>query len=220
VFRSRWNLNSAVRAEASQRDPRPLPRSTRWLAVVAGLVAAVAFFGYGLPGLFIASMPIVGASTEPYIGRPGKWLLIAGALNLTVVGTYAMVGHALALRSAWGADWDTIAVGFLLTVSVVLIGWCDVVLIIHFTRSRQSVVTPPPPDVVPLRWLVWLDAFFGTALFFPEAVRECIRTIRHGFGSIGGPTVSLVLFPALVLLIFDIALVANAVRSARLRRID
>lgn len=66
----------------------------------------------------------------------------------------------------------------------------------------------------PLRWLVWLEALIGSALFFPEAMSECIQLSRHALGVSLGSALPLVVFPSLVLLAFDVALVANAIRIA------
>lgn len=65
--------------DSTKLEGQILPLPVRAAAIAAGIVAIVALFGYGLPGLLIASMPIVGAAIEPYVGRIGKWLLIAGA---------------------------------------------------------------------------------------------------------------------------------------------
>ena len=196
----------------SKRTPQLLPQHTRQMAIAAGIAAILALFGYGLPGLLVGSMPIVGAAVEPYIGRLGRWLLAAGALNLTIVAAAGAIGHALALRDPAFRDSNAILGTSLLTLSLVLIVWCDAALVIQIVKSRDSAALIERPYFRPLRWLVWLEALIGSALFFPEAVSECIQLSRHALGVSLGSALPLVVFPSLVLLAFDVALVAHAIR--------
>ena len=198
----------------SKPAPQLLPRPTRQIAIAAGIVAILALFGYGLPGLLVGSMPIVGAAVEPYIGRVGRWLLIAGAFNLTIVAAAGAIGHALALRDPAFRDSNAILGTSLLTLSLVLIVWCDTALVIHTVKSSHSATPIEQPYLRPLRWLVWLEALIGSALFFAEAVSECIQVSHHALGVSLGSALPLVVFPSLVLLAFDVALVANTIRIA------
>jgi hypothetical protein len=208
-------VNTERDDDSLAREPRPLPRITRRLAIGAGIVAVVALFGYGWPGLVVGSMPIVGAAVEPQIGRLGKWTLVAGAAILTIVGGDGLIGHVLALRDPILRDVNTIAVGSLLMVSVALIVCCDISLVIHTVRSRRSAWPPERPYFRPLRWLVWLEAILGSALFFPEAARECNALRRHALGVDFGTALPIVIFPSLVLFVFDFFLIAHAIRLGR-----
>jgi hypothetical protein len=206
------SLDMNVQAgDPNKQEPASLPRYTRWLAIGAGVLATFVFLPYGLPGLLLASMPIVGAAVEPYIGRAGKWLLIAGAMSLTVVGAAGLFALVLRERSWPGSN--NIVFTSLLTISMALIVWCDVALIIHGLKTRHSPEPPERPYFRPLHWLVWMNALFGSVLFFPEAVRESMQLRHHVLGVTLGDAVPSVLFPSLVLLALDFALVINEIKT-------
>lgn len=189
-----------------------LPRGLRALAIVAGFFAAVTLFAALLPILLLALMLIVGGAVQPWSRRAGKWLLIAGAFSLTVIGGSSVVGVFFHLRSLAPFDFDTIALPLFFLILTVLIVWCDVWLILHWIKSKRRCELPEKEDLLhPLVFIVWLSAAGASAFFIPESVLECI--VNHAGVDFFDLTV--LVLPGLALAVLDVALLIQGIKELR-----
>lgn len=189
-----------------------LPRGVRWTAIAAGIVTAVIFFASGWLGLLLPSTLIIGAIVQPYVHRPGKWLLIAGAFSLTVMSASALAERSMRLRELFPLQFDNIVFPLLALILFILIIWCDVGLIVYALKSRSHSKSLGRENFHPLNWLVWLTAAGASAVFVPEGVRDCILLHRHVIG-VDFSVLPLFVLPGLALAVLDVALLTQGIKA-------
>ena len=115
-----------------------VPAKVRLLSTVTGCFTAIG--GSLLLGLFFSIPPIilvVGAIAQPYIRFVGKWLIVLGAtlLSLEVIVLATAIPEGVRLLRLYH-DQNFLATLSFSVVSVLLVGWCDVALIID-ARARE-----------------------------------------------------------------------------------
>ena len=114
-----------------------VPARTRWLAIAAGCVSGLAG---SLPfGPLFAALPAIlvfSAILQRWSPRPGRWLMWLGAFFLTLdVGVFFIPP---VLRPSHMLDGSILIVLSLYIVSILLVGCCDLALIIDSRRSRST----------------------------------------------------------------------------------
>ena len=129
-----------MRSHETSSNSETVPSKIRWLAIAAGVVSGIAgSLPFGPVYAFIPSLLILGAIIQPYIRRPGRWLLHVGAL---LVSFYVAL---FLLPAAVGIIWtallrsDSMLAALLLldVLSVVLISWCDFELVIEARQRKR-----------------------------------------------------------------------------------
>ena len=107
---------------------------TRWLAILAGCVAGIT--GAVSISLFfplVASLLIFGAIAQPRFHRTGFWLMLVGALFLSLyvlpIGAGILLGSFKTLRLYH--DFNIVAVTLGWAGSFLLLAWCDAALMIE-----------------------------------------------------------------------------------------
>jgi hypothetical protein len=117
----------------------PIAGRTRSLAILAGCVAAITG-AVSLSQLFpIVSSPLIfGAIAQPRFPRSGFWLMLVGALVLSVYmlpfGTVVLLDSFKTLRSHH--DFNIVAVTLGWVSSFLLLVWCDAALLIESHNLR------------------------------------------------------------------------------------
>lgn|GEM_PF-6058565 len=201
-----------MKTDSSESRTSPvLPRGLRVLAIATGLFTGFTFFAVVIPWL-LALMLIVGAAVQPYTHRAGKWLLMAGAFSVTMVSAESFIAQSMELRGSSSFDFDTMALPLFLLVLTILIVWCDVWLIVHAIKSRHRSELPGEEHFHPVNFLVWLTAAGASAVFIPEGVRLGVFVLRHVVGT-GLKDVPPIVLPGLVLLVLDVALLIQGIKS-------
>jgi len=117
----------------------PVAARTRWLAILAGCVAAITG-AVSVTLLFpiIPSILIFGAIAQPRFHRSGFWLMLVGALFLSLwvlpIGAVILLGSFKTLRLYH--DFNMVAGTFGWAASFLLLAWCDAALMIESRRLR------------------------------------------------------------------------------------
>ena len=112
---------------------------TRWLAILTGCVAAIT--GAVSVSLFFPIVPsllIFGAIAQPRFHRSGFWLMLVGAILLSLyvlpIGAFILLDSFKTLRLHH--EFNVVAVTFGWAGSFSLLAWCDAALMIESHKSR------------------------------------------------------------------------------------
>jgi len=194
-------------------------RRIRSLAVATGCFIAVggSSSAGGLYCPIVAGILVLGAIVQPHSPRAGKWLMWAGASLLTLLFVPFSI---LVLPKAIGGlryyhDYSDLGVISHWVVSLLLLIWCDTVLVIDTWRIRgvrEVAELRPPGDG---EWLVCLAAL-GLSLWL---LVICVLGVS-AYRRIGGLDILLMsLALGLLVVLFDVALAIKVVKMWRTRRI-
>ena len=181
------------------------------MAIVAGCFSAsvgLLVFGWLFP--VVPAFLVLGAIVQPHSPRPGRWLMWLGAFLLSLVvlpiGVETLLGGIRAL--GFYRDRFMLVPFSLSFVSVLLVLWCDAVLLIEdmtMRRNRKGTVQSPQQSS---HWLVWIAAVILSAYLTAMGM-----TALHAYDFHGRLDVLLTwVILSSVVLIFDVALVFQAVR--------
>jgi len=190
--------------------------SILWLAIATGVVTGVtSALTIGGFFVFIPALVVVGAITQRLLPSPGKWLLWTAAALLTI-SCLPVFGQALLQPQQFAT---ASLVGFVFTVSAVLICVCDVALVYaaFYPGGRmQASHLPFPRKAARLvgRLVIWCIAIVLSVWIvtgFQGAIYSYVHYQRLDI-------LVLVIVYCAVIAAFDIALVAEAVKAFRGRR--
>ena len=201
---------------AESSSGNTVPSRIRWLAIAAGCFSGlVGFLHYGPFFLLVPSVLILGAIIQPWSPRPGRWCLALGACIVTFYASFlAMPAVLLIKHLRLHHNFEDLIFLCLFLASVALVGWCDVALAVDARRSRGA---PGPKRHVFPRiedWIAWIIAFCLSLLVFPYSVRGILLYGRNDHLD----TLLLSMLLGLVIVLFDIALLINAVKMRRAQR--
>jgi hypothetical protein len=186
-----------------------VPGRTRGLAIVTGCVFGLTGSLLSGPLFFLVpSVLILGALLQPSSPRPGRWLMWLGAFFLTLY----MAGWVLILRPSSLIDSGLGQVfPFGIVLSLVLVGWCDVALIIDLRDSSNVAVLAVPGFPRLADWVVGVIATCLTAWVVWSILGNFYPVRNYGNWQLG-------LVVDVSVAAFDVAIVAHAVRMYRNRR--
>jgi hypothetical protein len=187
-----------------------VPPRTRGLAVVTGCFLGLAgSLSFGPFFSLVPSVLIIGALLQRSSPRPGRWLMWLGAFFLTLYTAGSLGPFILRPSRLLDSSFQQVlAFGIL---SLLLVGWCDVALIIDSRESSNVPVLavrgfPRPADgivgVIAVCLTAW-DVWSIVASFYP--VRN------YGNWQLG-------LVVDFSVTAFDVAIVAHAIRMYRNRQ--
>ncbi len=183
---------------------------TRWLVIITGCISGLAgSLSFGPLFSMLPALLISGAVLQRWSPRPGRWLMWFGAFWLTVdVGVF--LGPPV-LRRPRSLDGNVLVLLALCLLSLVLVGWCDVALIIDSRRSKNASASANREFPRAADWIVGAVALCltGYAVWPIHAIFDPVR--RHGDWEIA------LLFVVSVAA-FDTALARHAVKTFRARR--
>ena len=199
--------------------PRPHSGKVRRLPSL-GTACALAVVLFILPlGILFLSLAvplILGVIADFGSSRRGRWLMWLGAAYVSVTllqMEIVMLSEILAeVRSHHtGSGW-----GIFLFVSITSIVCCDVVFLIDAVRARRHPVTSDASFIGWGDWIVW-----GTALCFSVWAFAAIPLLVRVHQRLSGRSDILLTALASILIgvIFDVALVRDAVKTVRARRV-
>jgi len=139
------------------------------------------------------------------------WL---GALLLTLyVATFIVPATAGFIRHLYMYHTTTdLWILVPLALSVLLVGWCDLALFANAWKSRQAARAPEPFPAAG-DWLVLVLTISVNALVLPMGVGSLAAYLRHGgAGLLAAP------FYALIIVLFDAALVMSMIKMRQEQR--
>ena len=118
---------------------RGIPLKTRCLAIAAGSAfGIVGCFYYGPFFLFVPAILVLGTIVEPWSRGPGKVLLAVGAAVLTFYCVFLGLPALLLIRDLGTHHSFEDSIFLVLSLlSVVLVIWCDVMLVKNERKLRQ-----------------------------------------------------------------------------------
>ena len=126
---------------SSKKAVSVIPHRIRWLAISAGCVSGLAgLITVGLPPVFVPLPLILGAIVQPSAPRLGRWLLLVGAMLLSVSVGILFVPSAVERMAILSDNHDAgvVGVNFLFVLSIALVMWTDVELVINDRRRRSN----------------------------------------------------------------------------------
>jgi hypothetical protein len=191
-----------------------IPVRVRWLAIAAGLLSGLGgSLLFGPLFLLVPSVQILGAVIQPYSPRPGRLLLSMGVLLLSGYAGLFLAPQAFGaiLGSRSEFDLSHVALFVLLLVALLSVAWCDVAFIKAIRQIRQSPSIGAQRFPGPGDWIVWITAICISVWILPMSLQSAFVYRRTGRLDI---LLSSTAF-GLVVLLFDAALVVNAVRLSR-----
>jgi hypothetical protein len=184
---------------------------TRWLAIVAGCVSGIAgSLPFGPLFSVYSSLLIFGAILQRWSPRPGRWLMWLGAFYLTAV-VVGFLGPPV-LRPPRLIDNNIVIVLTLCLLSLLLVGCCDVALIIDSFRSIDVPAAAAQGFPRAADWIVGVIAICLTAWTGWSTLASFYPQHRYGHWGI---LLSLVVSVAT----FDAAIVAHTLKTYRARRL-
>lgn len=199
-----------------------LPRGTRWLAIVAGLLSGaaviLAFGGWSLFLVSVLSLLILGAALQPWSPGPGKYLMRLGAfistafVALMVLRTIVEFARMLSRNH----DFNILAIFVVSVAAMVFLFWCDVVLLVDAIRVRHAEHRADQQFPRAADWVVRLIALALTPLAGAFGLGALTTHQLHGMQKILSNAISMVLVVGVAW--FDAALVLDARRRLRLNR--
>jgi len=188
----------------------------RWIAIVTGSLIACSGVVLSWTDPVPAICLILGAAIQPRSPRTGRWLVWASALSASI-GTFPLGFAALrsiinVLRAPEASYILLPTLAFLLPISLLL--WCDVGFAIDAaTQLHSTSATRMQTSRRSLDWLVWIAAFLMTAWYIRMIVYGVRPLQLHG-------RLDILAFGATfttIMLLLDVALVVEAVKSRRTR---
>jgi hypothetical protein len=186
------------------------------LAIVCSLAVALFILPLGIP-FFLLTIPLIlGVIADFGTPRRGRWLMWLGAgyVSVTLLQMeIVMLSEILAeIRSHHtGSGW-----GVFLFVSIASIVCCDVVLLIDAVNARQHPATFDASFIGWGDWIVWGAALCVSVYAF-AAIPLLVRV--HQLHAERSDILLTDLASILIVAIFDVALVRDAVKTVRARRI-
>jgi hypothetical protein len=138
-----------------------MPVRIRRLAIAAGCVAGA--LGIGMTYIFpIVSAPLIlGAYTQPRSTRSGRWLMWVGALLLNFSSLYFAWGVMVDVLRNLPRFHDFMILLFLVlsVATLILLGWCDVELVLEAVRVKRNGMTSDQQFSRSAEGLIWMVAF-------------------------------------------------------------
>jgi hypothetical protein len=190
---------------------------TRRLAIVAGGVSGIAgALPYGPIFLLVPSILILGAIVQRWSPSPGRWLMSLGAFILTVyVGLFLApqgISGIWSLPSTHDINYLTLIV--LALASTVLVGWCDIALVVD--ARRMSHVPGAIEQNLPRAAdrVVWLAALCLSGLAGWYAYHAALAYRAYGRLDL----LLLAILFGVAVVFFDIKLISNSIKARRIRR--
>ena len=193
-----------------------LPKRIRWLAIAAGIAAALALF----PILFLLypALLIVGGIIQPHSPVAGKWFVWGGAAML---GPVLMLYDVMILKDAFSSGPYTstpILMWITFPPATFLFAWSCAELAadgVKRVRSRRSM---PPAEPRPVSWGEWIVAFVLNA-WVGCGVGAFLGWFRDDHRLDAGVRISAATsLPLLaIVLAFDVSLVRRMVKLRRAR---
>ena len=183
---------------------------TRWLAIVTGCISGLAgSLPFGPLFVVISAILVFGAVLQRWSPRSGRLLMWLGACVLTLdVGAFF---GPLVLRPPHLIDTNIVVVLTLCLVSLVLVGWCDVALIIDSHRSRNAPIPAKPRFPGAADWIVGIFALCLSVLAGWSILKSFY--LFHHYGRLDISLFAVVF--GVVVAAFDAAIVADAVKTYR-----
>jgi hypothetical protein len=187
---------------------------TRWLAIIAGCVSALAgSLPFGPLFSVVPAILIFGAVSQRWSPRPGRWLMWLGAFYLTAyISAYVLLGvHSANRLLAPYYDKSVLIVLLLSLVCLALVGWCDVALILDSLRSKNAAALADQEFPRSADWIVGLVTICLTAWAGWSILASFYPASRFGHWEI------LLVFVFSVAA-FDAAIVVHAIKMYRSRK--
>jgi hypothetical protein len=188
---------------------------TRLLALITGCVSCVAgSLPFGPLFSLLPAILVLGAVLQRWSPRPGRWLMWLGAFFLTV--EMGLLLGPTVLRPPHVLDTNILIVFTLCSVSLVLVGWCDVALIID---SRRAKSVPDLANQAFPRAADWIIGILALCLTISAvwSILSSFFPLRH-YGRLDISLFAIVF--GIVVAAFDAAIVAHAVKMYRGRRVE
>lgn len=206
-----------VSADENEGHMIPMARNrTRWLAILAGGISGIAgVLPYGLFWLLIPSILILGVIVQRWSPSPGRWLMWLGAFLLTLNVGLFLAPALLEIRSLRSThDVNLLAVIVLALASVVLVGWCDVALVVDARRSRSAREAVEPSLPRPADRIVWIVALCLSAFVGWDITRSVV--VYREYGRLNILLIAIVIGIAVAFL--DAKLIIQTIKGRRLQR--
>jgi hypothetical protein len=183
----------------------------RRLAMAVGLLTIGTIFILGWGSLVESSFLIVATIVQPHSRQLGKWLMRVSASLLSVMtlpaGIVLLAGYVKILHSYHDV---MILWRFSLTIMAnLLVVSLDLALVADAIRQRKNLTMPTRLSRDNLDWVVWLAGFVLSVYYLRMSILA-VHSYRV-FGRIDSLIIGVAL--ALVVLLFDLLLVVNAVRG-------
>jgi hypothetical protein len=192
-----------------------LTRTTRILAIVAGVFTAIACIFLG--GLFFV-LPvclILGALTQPRAPKLGKWLLWIAAflLSILMIPIGAVVVQETTVHFSTNFKLAETAFAAVCVIGAVLVLCCDVALLFDIASAKATAKTSQPQTAPThhLEWLVWIAAIALSALALPPSILAVSSFRQYGRWDISAAALA----SGIAVILFDIAVIANAIKTHR-----
>ncbi len=201
-------------SEPSKYSAELVAPGTRWLAIVTGCVSGLAgSLPFGPLFSVVPAILILGAVLQRGSPRPGRWLMWLGAFYLTAfISAYVFLGvHSANRLLAPHYDKTVLIVLFLSLVCLVLVGLCDIALILDSLRSKNAATLADQKFPRSADWIVGLVAICLTAYAVWSILASFYPVRRYGRWDI------LLVFVVSVAA-FDVAIVAHAFKMYRRHR--
>lgn len=192
--------------------------TVRWLAIVTGCFCGlVGTLSFGPAFLYYPAYLILAVIIQPYTIYSGRRLMWVGAYVLSqsalmfVISVYQGI-RLLPLRH----DLYVITQLSFYLIAVLLVGWCDVVLVIDGWKSIHAPCTAEQHFPRIGDWIVWVVAIYLNVGVYP-AISASLFAYRH-YRRLDPLLLALVY--ALVVISFDVALVIHALKTWRAMRAE
>lgn len=200
-----------------------VPRGTRWLAIAAGILSGAAVIlafggGFSISIVFLLSLLILGAALQPWSPGPGKYLMRLGAFFstawVTLMVLRTIVGFARILSRYH--DFNIVAIFAVSLAPVVILLWCDVVLLLEVRNARYAESRADQQFPCAGDWVVWMIALALTPLAGSFGLGVFAMHQLHGLQRILSSAIAVVIVVGAAW--FDAALILDARRRFRLNR--
>jgi hypothetical protein len=181
----------------------------RRLATAAGVASALALLPFTIFFLFFPALLLVGGMIQRRYPNTGRWLVWAGAANLSlIVASYDVVIFR---------ERSPVAMVVIFLVATVLLVWCCAELVVDGIKKMGADPSLPPAETRPVSLSEWILAVILNLLIAWEAVGLVRLTGLNRHSDILY-TVGMPLVQAVIVVVFDISLIRRVVKVQRARR--